>query len=284
MYCTKCGKELAKDARFCTYCGAKVQQEEYPGNNKGFNGGYEEKKRAVQELFGFERSSQWIMALLQFGKIFLLIFVFGGGYFILESLFSPELFGIVFSAIYFFIAVTMESVCCEALNELKREYNFHGQVVVNASDSTNIFINAITEGFSRILSALATKMEHKKSVKTMSDEEWLEYYIELKSSFSHTDHARHFEDYTKRSDANWQMQQQQFQRQAQEFQQQQCQQQEEMNRQMQEFQRQQEMDQQMQQQQFQQQIMSQQMQDQALQQQLLDQQQQMQQMNDNMLH
>lgn len=269
MYCTKCGKELANDARFCTYCGAKVQQEEYPGNSKGFNGGYEEKKRAVQELFGFERSSQWIMALLQFGKIFLLIFVFGGGYFILESLFSPELFGIVFSAIYFFIAVTMESVCCEALNELKKEYNFHGQVVVNASDSTNIFINAITEGFSRILSALATKMEHKKSVKTMSDEEWLEYYIELKSSFSHTDHARHFENYTKRSDANWQMQQQQFQRQ------------EEMNRQMQEFQRQQEMDQQMQQQQFQQQIMSQQMQDQALQQQLLDQQQQM---NDNMLH
>ena len=177
MYCTKCGKELANDARFCTYCGAKVQQEEYPGNSKGFNGGYEEKKRDVQELFGFERSSQWIMALLQFGKIFLLIFVFGGGYFILESLFSPELFGIVFSAIYFFIAVTMESVCCEALNELKREYNFHGQVVVNASDSTNIFINAITEGFSRILSALATKMEHKKSVKTMSDEEWLEYYI-----------------------------------------------------------------------------------------------------------
>lgn len=116
--------------------------------------------------------------------------------------------------------------------------------MVNASDSTNIFINAITEGFSRILSALATKMEHKKSVKTMSDEEWLEYYIELKSSFSHTDHARHFEDYTKRSDTNWQMQQQQFQ----------------------------------------QQIMSQQMQDQALQQQLLDQQQQMQQMNDNMLH
>ena len=77
-----------------------------------------------------------------------------------------------------------------------------------------------------------------------SDEEWLEYYIELKSSFSNTDHARHFEDYTKRSDTNWQMQQQQFQ----------------------------------------QQIMSQQMQDQALQQQLLDQQQQMQQMNDNMLH
>lgn len=211
MYCTKCGKELANDARFCTYCGEKVQQEEYPGNNKGFNGGYEEKKTAVQESFGFERSSQWIMALLQFGKIFLLIFVFGGGYFILESLFDPELFGIVFSAFYFFIAVTMESVCCEALNELKREYNFHGQVVVNASDSTNIFINAITEGFSRILSALATKMEHKKSVKTMSDEEWLEYYIELKSSFSHTDHARHFEDYTKRNDANWQMQQQQMQ-------------------------------------------------------------------------
>ena len=166
----------------------------------------------------------------------------------------------------------MESVCCEALNELKREYNFHGQVVVNASDSTNTFINAITEGFSRILSALAMKMEHKKSVKTMSDEEWLEYYMELKSSFSHTDHARHFEDYTKRNDANWQMQQQQFQ------------QQEEMNRQMQEFQRQQEMDQQMQQQQFQQQVKSQQMQDQALQQQLLDQQQQVQQMNDNMLH
>ena len=208
MYCTKCGKELANDARFCTYCGAKVQQEEPTGNSKGFYGGYEEKKRAVQESFGFERSSQWIMALLQFGKIFLLIFVFGGGYFILESLFSPELLGVVFSAIYFFIAVTMESVCCEALNELKREYNFHGQVVVNASDSTNIFINAITEGFSRILSALATKMEHKKSVKTMSDEEWLEYYIELKSSFSHTDHARHFEDYTKRSDTNWQMQQQ----------------------------------------------------------------------------
>ena len=172
----------------------------------------------------------------------------------------------------------------EFLNELKREYNFHGQVIENASNSTNTFINAITEGFSRVLSALATKMEHKKSVKIMSDEEWLEYYIELKSSFSHTDHARHFEDYTKRNDANWQMQQQQFQRQAQEFQQQQCQQQEEMNRQMQEFQRQQEMDQQMQQQQFQQQIMSQQMQDQALQQQLLDQQQQMQQMNDNMLH
>ena len=37
MYCTKCGKELANDARFCTYCGAKVQQEEYPGNSKGFN-------------------------------------------------------------------------------------------------------------------------------------------------------------------------------------------------------------------------------------------------------
>ena len=73
MYCTKCGKELANNARFCTYCGAKVQQEEYPGNIKGFNGGYEEKKRAVQESFGFERSSQWIMALLQFGKIFLLI-------------------------------------------------------------------------------------------------------------------------------------------------------------------------------------------------------------------
>lgn len=212
------------------------------------------------------------MALLQFGKIFLLIFVFGGGYFILESLFSPELLGIVFSAFYFFIAVTMESVCCEALNELKREYNFHGKVVVNASDSTNTFINAITEGFSRVLSALATKMEHKKSVKTMSDEEWLEYYIELKSSFSHTDHARHFEDYTKRNDANWQMQQQQFQ------------QQEEMNRQMREFQRQQEMDQQMQQQQFQQQVKSQQMQDQELQQQLLDQQRQMQQMNDNMFH
>ena len=271
MYCTKCGKELANDARFCTYCGAKVQQEEYPGNSKGFNGGYEEKKRAVQELFGFERSSQWIMALLQFGKIFLLIFVFGGGILGLEFLSNLDLFGIVFSGFYFFIAVTMESVCCEALNELKREYNFHGQVIENASNSTNTFINAITEGFSRVLSALATKMEHKKSVKIMSDEEWLEYYIELKSSFSHTDHARHFEDYTKRNDANWQMQQQQFQRQAQEFQQQQCQQQEEM-------------DQQMQQQQFQQQIMSQQMQDQALQQQLLDQQQQMQQMNDNMLH
>ena len=37
MYCTKCGKELANDARFCTYCGAKVQQEEYPGNSKGIN-------------------------------------------------------------------------------------------------------------------------------------------------------------------------------------------------------------------------------------------------------
>ena len=284
MYCTKCGKELANDARFCTYCGAKVQQEEYPGNNKGFSGGYEEKKRAVQESFGFERSSQWVMALLQFGKIFLLIFVFGGGILGLEFLSNLDLFGIVFSAFYFFIAVTMESVCCEALNELKREYNFHGQVIENASNSTNTFISAITEGFSRVLSALATKMEHKKSVKIMSDEEWLEYYIELKSSFSHNDYARHFEDYARKNSANWQMQQQQFQQQAQEFQQQQCQQQEEMNRRMQEFQKQQEMDQQMQQQQFQQQVMSQQMQDQALQQQLLDQQQQMQQMNDNMFH
>lgn len=244
MYCTKCGKELANDARFCTYCGAKVQQEEYPGNNKGFSGGYEEKKRAVQESFGFERSSQWIMALLQFGKIFLLIFVFGGGILGLEFLSNLDLFGIVFSAFYFFIAVTMESVCCEALNELKREYNFHGQVIENASNSTNTFISAITEGFSRVLSALATKMEHKKSVKIMSDEEWLEYYIELKSSFSHNDYARHFEDYARKNSANWQMQQQQFQ----------------------------------------QQVMSQQMQDQALQQQLLDQQQQMQQMNDNMFH
>lgn len=284
MYCTKCGKELANDARFCTYCGAKVQQKEYPGNNKGFSGGYEEKKRAVQESFGFERSSQWIMALLQFGKIFLLIFVFGGVILGLEFLSNLDLFGIVFSAFYFFIAVTMESVCCEALNELKREYNFHGQVIENASNSTNTFISAITEGFSRVLSALATKMEHKKSVKIMSDEEWLEYYIELKSSFSHNDYARHFEDYARKNSANGQMQQQQYQQQAQEFQQQQYQQQEEMNRRMQEFQQQQEMDQQMQQQQFQQQVMSQQMQDQALQQQLLDQQQQMQQMNDNMFH
>lgn len=30
MYCTNCGKEIAEGSKFCTYCGAKVQQSPEP--------------------------------------------------------------------------------------------------------------------------------------------------------------------------------------------------------------------------------------------------------------
>lgn len=252
MYCTKCGKELANDARFCTYCGAKVQQEEYHGNNKGFNGGYEEKKRAVQDSFRFEKSSYWIMKESKIVKIVLSvikwIFIILTLFMILQAFSIFDVIGvIVVGVLAICIVSVLKKEFSEMYDELEREYTFHDCYVTQSDNSLNTYANAQVEGSLRLHFAFASVMKRRKSVKKMSDEEWLDYYIELNSSFSNIDYTKVYEELQRNKD---------------------------MEQQMQQFQ----------QQQFQQQIMNQQMQDQALQQQLLDQQQQMQQINDNMFH
>ena len=125
MYCTKCGKELANDARFCTYCGAKVQQEEYPGNNKGFNGGYEEKKRAVQDSFRFEKSSYWIMKESKIVKIVLSvikwIFIILTLFMILQAFSIFDVIGVIVVGVFAICIVSvLNNVFSQMYDELER--------------------------------------------------------------------------------------------------------------------------------------------------------------------
>lgn len=169
-YCTKCGKELANDAMFCTYCGAKVQQEEPTENSEGLAGGYEEKKRAVQESFRFEKSSYWIMKESKIVKIVLSvikwIFIILTLFMILQAFSIFNVIGvIVVGAFAICIVSVLKKEFSEMYDELEREYTFHDCYVTQSDNSLNTYTNAQVEGSLRLHFAFASVMKRRKSVK-----------------------------------------------------------------------------------------------------------------------
>lgn len=221
MYCTQCGKKLSDDSKFCTECGAKtVMPQRRPQTSIP-----KTKKELAKEKLHFSQISYYIMRELQIATIFLIIIQCS---LIIDILVSLALFFpmAITSCGILVVVIIMKKIIKEAYQEVNREYEFHDQRVIgNNKDFISVILDGRIEWGKRCKFVLMLRKIGIKSIKKLSDEEWLDKYIELKSVLAQID----YKDYCNEILRSNQTYQQQVIQQQQQMQQQQIQQMNDMN-------------------------------------------------------